>query len=180
MKLLGKIVLVFVLFVFSFSSVSALTTTKPTPAPIEVNSYELFWPIVAGKVQGDSMYSLKILKEKLRGRFIFSNVKKAEYNTVLSQKRLLEFEKLAILNKDFINSAKTLNTLKSTQEEAVARLDLAEKEGLDISVTSQMISEAFDKEASLLQSILSKIDESQKEAVTSVVANLATLSAKLK
>lgn len=180
MKLISKLVFVFILFVFSLSPVSALTKAKSTPAPIEVNSYELFWPIVAGKVQGDKMYALKIFKEKLRGRLVFSNVKKAEYNTILSEKRLLEFEKLAITNKDFENSTKTLGVFKSTQEEAVNRLELAQKEGLDVTVTSQMISEVFDKEATLLQSILSKIDESQKESVTGAITNTASLSARLK
>lgn len=180
MKLIGKLIIVLVLFVFSLSPVSAVNKVKSTPAPINVNSYELFWPIVAGKVQGDKMYALKIFKEKLRGRLVFSNIKKAEYNIILSEKRLLEFEKLAILNKDFENSAKTLGVFKSTQEESVSRLELAQKEGLDITVTSQMVSEVFDKEASLLQSILSKIDESQKESVTDAITNTASLSARLK
>lgn len=165
---------------FNSTSVNAVATPKPTPTTIEVNSYELFWPIVAGRVQGDSMYSLKIFKEKLRGRFIFSNLKKAEYNTVLSKKRLLEFEKLAITNKDFKNSAKTLEVLKKTQEQVVDQLSQAKKDGLDVSLSSQTIAETFDKEASLLQSILSKIDDSQKEAVSSAIANLTELSSKLK
>lgn len=185
MKLFKSVVFVLTVLVLPFiifANSLAITkiAPKPTPQPIEVNSYELFWPIVAGRVQGDSMYSLKILKEKVRGRLIFSNLRKAEYNTVLSEKRLLEFEKLAITNKDFKNSAKTLETLKKTQEQVVNQLGQAKKEGLDVSLSSQTIAEAFDKEASLLQSILSKIEPSQKGIVTEAIANLASLSLKLK
>ena len=185
MKILKSVVfgLTFLLLPFIvFSNILAVTTSglKQAPQPIEVNSYELFWPIVAGRVQGDSLYSLKIFKENLRGRFIFSNLKKAEYNTVLSEKRLLEFEKLAIVNKDFTNSGKTLETLKKTQTKIVDDLDLAKKDGLDVAHTTQIITDAFDKEASLLQSILSKIDSSQKGTVTDAITNLASLSLKLK
>lgn len=184
MKILKSVVFILTILVLPFiffTNSFALTKINPksTPQPIEVNSYELFWPIVAGRVHGDSLYSLKLFKENLRGRFIFSNLKKAEYNTVLSEKRIMEFEKLVLVNKDFTNSAKTLEILKKTQSKVVEEFILAKKEGLDTAQTTQIIMDAFDKEASLLQSILSKVEISQKEAVTEAITNLASLGLNL-
>ena len=60
----------------------------------EINSFELFWPVVAGKTMGDSLYGLKNLKEKVRGWFIFGSAKKADYQISLATKRVVEAEKL--------------------------------------------------------------------------------------
>ena len=59
-----------------------------------INSYELFWPLVAGKTSNESLYFLKRFKEKIRGALIFGNAQKAEYESMLATKRLLEVEKL--------------------------------------------------------------------------------------
>lgn len=68
---------------------------NPTFTPnSQINSFELFWPVVAGKTTGDSFYSLKILKEKIRGFFIFGRPEKADYNVFLLVKRSVEAEKL--------------------------------------------------------------------------------------
>lgn len=61
----------------------------------EVNSFELFWPMVAGKTMDDGIiYSIKRLKEKVRGWFIFGKIQKANYGVFLGTKRVLEAEKL--------------------------------------------------------------------------------------
>lgn len=80
-----------------FSPVLAATSQETSPSAQlsrQINSYELFWPLVAGKVEGDSLYFLKILKENLRGMVIFGPAKKAEYAVLLGTKRVLEAEKL--------------------------------------------------------------------------------------
>lgn len=59
-----------------------------------VNSFELFWPLAAGKTRADSFYFLKTWKENIRGLFIFGSVQKAEYQTFLATKRVLETESL--------------------------------------------------------------------------------------
>ncbi len=74
-------------------------TEEPVPIninePVEkVNSFELFWPLVAGKTNQDSLYFLKRLKEKIRGALIFGDSQKAEYEILLTTKRFLEAEKL--------------------------------------------------------------------------------------
>jgi hypothetical protein len=65
----------------------------------EKSSYELFWPITAGKVPGDRFYNLKIWRDKLAGYFFFNPVKKSEYLKQLANKRLMESEKLVELNR---------------------------------------------------------------------------------
>ncbi len=74
-----------------------------------VDSYELFWPMVAGKLPGESMYSLKLLKENLRGALIFGTVQKSEYKIFIAAKRILEAEKLLSLAKNDL-ALKSLNT----------------------------------------------------------------------
>lgn len=59
-----------------------------------VNSYELFWPLVAGRTEGDSLYFLKLLKERIQGWFIGRDSKKADYEILLGTKRMLEAEML--------------------------------------------------------------------------------------
>lgn len=162
-----------------FVGTALSATPKPTKMPLEVNSYELFWPIVAGKVEGDSLYSLKRLKEKIRGLLIFSNLRKAEYYAVLSQKRLVEFEKLALTDKDYENAAKTLNVLTTTQEKIVNYLELAKEERMDTTFSSQKVIDIFDREFALLQSIQTKIDGNQKQFLGKAISNLSSLLSKL-
>lgn len=169
----------FIFLLLPLNTFAANVKPKATQKPIEVNSFEMFWPIVAGKVEGDKLYKLKLFKEKARGYLIFSNLKKAEYHALLSQKRLLEYEKLVIVNKDYNNSKKALDSLKKNQELAVNGLKKAKEEGMDVTVSTQSILSIFDKENTLLQSILTMVDESQKESVTEAIKNLATLTSSL-
>lgn len=75
----------------------------------DVSSYELFWPISAGKVMGDPLYFVKALKENIKGLVTIGAPKKAEYAVLLSTKRLVEAEKL-------INDGKTVLADKTLEE----------------------------------------------------------------
>lgn len=72
----------------------------PTPTPTEeydftkMTTYEMFWPIVAGKIPGDRFYSLKLWRDKMVGFLFFSKIKKSEYLKQQANKRLVEAEKL--------------------------------------------------------------------------------------
>lgn len=65
----------------------------------EISSFEMFWPVVAGRTKGDSVYFLKTLKEKVRGLLIFGKAQKADYLVFLSVKRVVESEKLLMSGK---------------------------------------------------------------------------------
>lgn len=98
-KFLATTLMLGVFFVFLATWVSAkneapVPTPVPTPTPLAINSYELFWPLVAGRTEGDSLYSLKLLNEQVRGWLIFDKSKKADYSILLGTKRVLEAEEL--------------------------------------------------------------------------------------
>ena len=80
----------------------------------EVNSFELFWPVAAGKTKGESLYFLKRFKENLRGALIFGDAKAADYNLFLATKRVVEAEKLIREDKH--------DRAKETLEEAYKRV----------------------------------------------------------
>ena len=83
----------------------------PTPEVVEVNSYELFWPLVAGRTEDDPLYFLKLFKEGLSGFFIFDLNKKADYAVLLGTKRVLEAEQL-------LNNGKSDTALKALERSA--------------------------------------------------------------
>jgi|SRR3989344_1625786 len=74
--------------------VQAALATEPSPTPQTVNSFEVFWPMVAGKTVTDPLYKLKLFKENVRGALIFGNLQRADYLIFLAVKRSLEIEKL--------------------------------------------------------------------------------------
>ncbi len=125
-------VLIFVLFIFfSFVNVSFAKTSKtvakptpsPTPVPI-VNSFELFWPLAAGKTMQSKVYFLKTLKEDVRGWLIFGSAQKADYDVFLAIKRMLEAEVLIKGNvADLAN--KTLDSATSDLDKANSALTSA-------------------------------------------------------
>lgn len=115
-------------FVFLFALVFSLSLFSPILAktetvPQEVSSYELFWPVTAGKTLGDSLYGLKIFKEKLRGAFIFGKLQKLDYSLFLATKRVVEAEKL--LNEGKVDLAKaTLAKMDRVLDTASANIDI--------------------------------------------------------
>jgi len=85
---------------------------------VNISSFELFWPISAGKTIDDSFYWLKNIKEDLRGLLIFGKLQKADYATFLTIKRIVESEKL-------INENKT-DLADKTLQKANKQLEIAE------------------------------------------------------
>ena len=119
------------IFLFYFrggtsAKVQTLASPASSPIPQVVNSYELFWPMVSGKTIGDSWYSLKIIKEKIRSALIFGKAQKADNYLFLAAKRLLETEKLLtdkkedLASKSFDNFLNNLKLSLDNWEEAKA------------------------------------------------------------
>lgn len=104
--------------------------TEPEEVAEEVNSFELFWPMVAGKTMDDGMvYNLKLLKEKIRGWFIFGAFQKADYQVFLATKRALEAEALLDKEKDEL-AIKTLGRASTQLLAAQSSLKRANEEGV--------------------------------------------------
>lgn len=83
-----------IFLVSSFNQVIAAEDSLDAKQSIATSSFELFWPLTAGKTAEDSTYFLKRWKEDLRGFLIFGSAQKANYNILLATKRVLEVEKL--------------------------------------------------------------------------------------
>ena len=169
--ILGLFVLIFSLNIFGnkvFASVDIPTTTSKS----QLSSFELFWPIVSGKVQGDYLYSLKLFKEKIREVFIFSYNKKAEYYLFISTKRLVEFENLVLVKKDFGNATTTLGNFINIHKKVIMYVDKAKNKKIDVTESSQIIANTIDKQLLLLTDIYTKVDDSQKTIIKSSISFL--------
>ncbi|MFC1625142.1 DUF5667 domain-containing protein [Patescibacteria group bacterium] len=177
---MNKIKLVFLVFsaliisLFSKSYVFALDEEVKDTQDIVVNSYEMFWPIVAGKVQGDSLYGLKLFKEKVREILIFSNFKKADYNITISEKRIVEAEKL-INESRFEDAEKTLNRLNSSLSKVVNNIDLAEKSGIPVESLEERFNSSLERQSALLSFLEMKLPEENKEILSSITNQINNL-----
>lgn len=136
-------------------------TPIPTPAP-KFSSYEVFWPITAGRVTGDSLYGLKLFKEKLRGMVILNKNKKAEYMVKLSEKRLVEAEKLYIEKKDNTNAKKSMDQSIENLKEAI-KIAKSKPAGISPETKAYILNSAG-KQKQLLDNLASRVPESQDSA----------------
>lgn len=135
-------------------------------------SYELFWPIVAGRTVEDPLYTLKTLKEKIRGAFIFSDLKKAEYSLFLSEKRLVEFENLVKVKNDQTNAKKTLDALNKNHKAVVNYVEKAEKKNANVVALKQRILNSFGNQTLVLKDILNSLEDDLRESVSDTVSFL--------
>ena len=113
--------------VYAKAVVKLTPTPKPspvaTPVPV-VDSFELFWPMSAGKTMQSKVYFLKTLKEDVRGFLIFGSAQKADYSIFLGIKRMLEAEVLMkgnvpdLANKTLDSAAKDFDKANSSLTDA--------------------------------------------------------------
>lgn len=143
----------------------ATTTAKP-------NSYELFWPLSAGKVLGEPFYTLKSAKENFRGIFIFSDIKKAEYSITLSDKRLLEAEKLFLEKGDKDNGRKTLEASQKFRDGAIEKYKKVKAAGKNTIELHRILDSFLKRQKMLLTYMMSVISEDQKNYFKEVITKL--------
>ncbi len=157
----------------------ASATAAPSPIPTEVNSYDMFWPITAGRTMGDSLYFLKSLKENLREFLVFSSYKKADYNITLSAKRVVEAENLFIEKKDVNNAKKSLEAAQSKRDKALEFIKKAESEGRYIVDLKTTLKNSLEKQRALLHYLITKVDEESKKFIEDNVSALNETFAKV-
>lgn len=183
LKFLASLVLLFAFLVVSLSGVYAQRRLSPSPSPsptiAPVNSYELFWPITAGRVMGESLYFLKSFKEDLRELLIFSELKKADYNITLSEKRTVEAEKLFIARKDYSNAKNSLDVAQLKREKALELIQRVEKKGRDVENSKNRMTRSLENQRALLHYIATQLPEDQKDIVKENVDILNATLAKL-
>lgn len=158
----------------SINTTSVATPTSqpaPTPTVMPVKSYELFWPIAPGKVMGDSLYSLKSFKEAVRESLIFGDVKKSEYNIILSEKRTIEAEYLFIIRKDYTNAVKTLSVAQQKREKARDLYIKAKVQKTTGDLQNKLIL-SLEKQKSLLTYLTTQVSEDQKKTIENNITGL--------
>lgn len=186
MKFIATSILSIYLF-FSFASLafaqSPSPSVSPTPSatPATVDSFELFWPVVAGRTRGDSFYFLKTFKEKLREMLLFSNFKKADYNIMLSVKRTVEAEKLLLENADIDNARMTLTDAQSKRDRAYDLINQAQSDGKVTTDLINALDSSLEKQELVLLNTKSKIEnEEGKNIIDENINLLNDLQSKLR
>jgi len=176
------------LFISALVSLSAIhpslaqetPTPSPPPEPTSLNSYDLFWPVVAGKVPGDSFYFLKELKWKLKGLIIFSDLRKADYHLTLSKKRIVETEKLIIEKQDYSRAATTTDkAYQELQEATLLTRKLQEKGKKTADIHSAILANG-ENEADFLRLLITQVPNDQKEPFTSTANSMEKLLSEFK
>lgn len=148
---------------------------SPSPTPTPVNSYALFWPITAGRVMSDQLYFLKSLKEQLREMFIFSDIKKAEYNVTLSEKRTVEAEKLFLINQDYSYGKQSLDVAQAKRGKAQDLLMEAQEKGRNVVDLNKIMVSSFERQRELLSYIETQVPEEQKSVLSESIDKLNSL-----
>lgn len=153
----------FAFFIFGLSLSYSRAASTPIPSPIaQVDSFEIFWPITPGKVEGDKLYGLKIFKENLRESLIFGKAQKSDYEVFLSVKRVVEAEQL-LEDKKTQLAQKTLKAalVKLTQAESNAKGALEAKEDFS-SIGSTMVTR-LENISKLMSYLSSKYPDSKND-----------------
>lgn len=159
------------------SSVSAKGATPEEKYTFgSMTTYELFWPIVAGKVPGDKFYSLKLWRDKLASFFFFDRVKKSEYLKQLANKRLVEAEKLIEIKRYSLVS-QTLEESNKNLEEGLSLLFSAEETPQTFWLKDEYRKD-LKKHFIVLERMKEKVEESQKSTIEDFVKKLDSLIAK--
>lgn len=187
-----KLLTIIIVFLFSFFCVTE--TFAQAPASQEAkestqssetndfstfNSFEKFWPVTAGKVMGEPLYFLKALKEDLRGLLYFSDLKKGDYNMTLSEKRLVEAEKLYLEKKDSANGQKSLQASQENREKAVSLRDKAKSESRNTTELTNRLKYSFNNQSMLLKKMEAEIEGDTKSQIANNLQSLESLLQKL-
>lgn len=167
-----KVILILVIFAFYYSVPVYLVKAEEVSKPAKPNSYELFWPLSPGKVSGEPFYSLKLAKENFRGVFVFSDLKRAEYEIMLSDKRVLEAEKLFLEKDDKINGRKTLESAQGLRDAAIEKYRKTKKENKNTTQLKIIIGSSLSRQKTVLTYMASIISEDQKKYFKEVINHL--------
>lgn len=166
-------------FMLSVTSISLAKTdiTVGNKAKTIVDSYELFWPIVPGRVMGDKLYSLKLFKEKIRESIILSSFKKADYLITISEKRLVEAEYL-YKKSDFVSGQKTLTRLQGVWKKVDDLISQSKASGqTTVNLESRFV-DSLGKQKMVLESLPAALSDSEKLFVDDSISLLDSISSK--
>lgn len=140
-----------------------------TSGSVDVAS--IFWPIVPGTTVADGTFFLKQIKEALTGMMKFGNINKANYYTELSEKRIVEANKL-IEDKDYPNALKSLKMSEDMRKNAIASKKKAVEAKEDtLELINRMVA-SFEKQMQVLQFFSLAVPADQKAEVDEDIKNI--------
>lgn len=131
-----------------------------TPQP--VNSFEFFWPLVAGKTMADKTYFIKILKEEIREFFIFGKAQKADHQVFRATKRVLEAEKLFGMGKGDL-AIKTLDKATILLAKAKENWARAKEGGSGLDTTKANLGKELNNLSIFLPSLASRYADAKTQ-----------------
>lgn len=140
-----------------------------TSGSVDVAS--IFWPIVPGTTVADGTFFLKQIKEAFTGMMKFGNINKANYYTELSEKRIVEANKL-IEDKDYSNALKSLKMSEDMRKNAIAsKKKSVEAKEDTLELVNQMVA-SFEKQKQVLQFFSLAVPADQKAEVDEDIKNI--------
>lgn len=145
---------------------------ESSPETVEtVDVYAVFWPIVPGKTVNDSMFWVKQLKESFGGMFSFGNINKSENQITISEKRLVEANKL-FEDKDYPNALKTLDMNKANRDSALDFLKKAKDEKRDVDELKSRLVSSLENQQLVLKYLETKVPNDQKSKLAEIIKDL--------
>lgn len=144
-----------------------------------VDVASLFWPIVPGTTVADGTFFLKQIKEALTGMIKFGNIDKAKYYTELSEKRIVEANKL-IQEKNYPSALKSLKMSEEMRKTALSSKKKAvesKEEALDL--INQMVA-SFEKQKQVLEYFSVAMPADQKATVDEFIKNIGLQTSEAK
>jgi hypothetical protein len=168
--------ILFALILFQGTSLSFAATVNKKVDNQKVDSFEMFWPISPGKLMGESLYPLKLFKEKLRAMVILSPQRKTEYYITISEKRLVEAEAL-YKKSDWVNAKGTLDNLISAWQKV--QQTLSRVDAKDIKTIEETFTNSLDKQRLVLDNLILLVPETQKKELQDSIGKLELVHPKI-
>jgi len=136
-----------------------------------VDVYAMFWPVVPGKTVADPMFWAKQLKETFGGMFSFGLVSKSNYQIELSEKRLVEANKL-LEDKDYANALKSLDLNEAARGKAVEIKKKALEEKADTLELTNRLVKSLQNQEKALKFLVTQVPEDQKGRLDEIIKDL--------
>ena len=128
--------------------VTPTTTLTPTPTVSKDISYDLPYP---GILPDNPLYFLKVIRDNLMGIFITDPLKKADYDLLMADKRLVSAKSLIDEKKNDL-AITTLSKSGNYFDEAIQQVSAAKQQGEETSpLLSKMITASQKHQQIILQ-----------------------------
>lgn len=178
-QLLRKVTIFIVFFIIlapnflAYGQEQKESTLQVSALPETVDVYALFWPIVPGKTVKDPMFWVKQLKESLGGFLSFGDINKAKYEITLSEKRMVEANKLFLEDEDFSNAQKTLDMNTANRKKAMGYLKKAHEANRNTGDLRVKMVTSLQNQELVLNNLLSKLPDNQKGKIEKILGDLS-------